>query len=299
MFWKQIIASILINFNLYVIRWIWNQFNFLLEHITTHLQRRTVASFTARLPAAGAPPVPAIEAPEAVPPAPDNEALEDASCASTPATRASSTASTNPDLLLGLLQTFLTDRQSQAHPAMAFGSYVDGSLRNLPPAIRRTAEARIIEVLHDCGQEADRHQFRPIPQRPTPADRQGPGCREPPLQRTARFSKEPLVRQWQPSPSQWPAQVTNPPGVWHSMDRQWVQDQFPEMNITCPPPTTENQPHQSSSTEPPSTSAADMQEVSHRQMATSESFSALLSSIPSPDSERWTNTTPTADKEKP
>ena len=160
----------LIHFYFYFIRWIWQRFQFLLEHIT-QMPRRTVASFTARLQpaaAAGAPPTE---------PAPG--AREDASLAPSPGTPASthtsSTAGANPDLLMGLLETFLTERQSQAHPDTAFGSYVDGSLRSLPPAIRRTAEARIMEVLHECHNEADRQQFRPVqPHQPAPADGQRP-----------------------------------------------------------------------------------------------------------------------------
>lgn len=260
----------LINFNFYFIRWIWQRFQFLSEHIT-QMPRRTVASFTARLQpaaAAGAPPAaPAPEAPEDAPPAPP---------ARNPApTHTSSTAGANPDLLMDLLGTFLTERQSQAHPATAFGSYVDGSLRSLPPAIRRTAEARIMEVLHECQNEADRQQFRPVqPQQPAPADRQRPWTwyREPPAQRPARRPREPPVRHWQPPPSQWPAEVTNPPDLWLSMDRPWVQEQFPEMNITCPPPITGNQPQPqpSSSTQPPSTSAAEVQDISYIQMLTSD-----------------------------
>ncbi|KAJ8245796.1 hypothetical protein GJAV_G00260410 [Gymnothorax javanicus] len=139
-------------------QWIWERFQFLLEHIT-QMPRRTVASFTARLQPAAAP---APEAPEDAPPA------------GTPtSTHASSPAGANPDLLMGLLETFLTERQSPAHPATAFGSYVDGSLRSLPPALRRTAEARIMEVLHECQNEADRQWFQPVqPQQPAPADRQ-------------------------------------------------------------------------------------------------------------------------------
>ena len=162
MYWIQKIVCMLVYFNFYFIRWIWQRFQFLSQHIT-QVPRRTVASFSARLqPAAGAPPAaPAPEAPEDAPSVP--EAPGDAPPASTPASsHTSSTAGANPDILVGLLETFLTERQGQAHPSTAFGSYVDGTLRSLPPAIRRTAEARIMEVLHECQNEADRQQFRTV-----------------------------------------------------------------------------------------------------------------------------------------
>ena len=146
----------LINFIFYFNRWSWQRFQFLSDHIT-QMPRRTVTSFTVRLqPGAAYAPLdaPAAEAPEDAPPAPD--AQEGTPRVGTPAsTNASSTTSANPYLLMDLLETFLIERQSQAHPSTAFGSYVDGSLRNLPPAIRRTAEARIMEVLHECQNEAD------------------------------------------------------------------------------------------------------------------------------------------------
>ncbi|XP_070175608.1 uncharacterized protein [Littorina saxatilis] len=140
--------------------WLWQRFQFLLEHIN-QMPRRTAASSTHPLQvqpavAAGAhPAAPAWDAPEHASPAPP---------AGTPAsTHTSSTAGANPDIVMGLLETFLTERQNQAHPATAFGSYVDGSLRSLPPAIRRTAESRIMEVLHQCQDEADRRALEASP----------------------------------------------------------------------------------------------------------------------------------------
>ncbi|KAH3891137.1 hypothetical protein DPMN_015226 [Dreissena polymorpha] len=58
-------------------------------------------------------------------------------------------AGASPDSLMGLLQTFLSKRHNITHPANAFGYYVDGSLRNLPPAMGRKAEARNIGTLHE------------------------------------------------------------------------------------------------------------------------------------------------------
>ncbi|XP_021365546.1 uncharacterized protein LOC110458257 [Mizuhopecten yessoensis] len=74
------------------------------------------------------------------------------------------------------------------------------------------------------------------------------------------------------TPSKWPAEVTNPPNVMYSMDRPWVQEQFPQMNITCPPPITGNQPQQS-------TSFAELHDISSSQMLASDSFSSLLGQI--------------------
>ena len=233
-----------IALNFFVIRWIWQSFQFLLEHIT-QMPRRTMASFSTRLePAAaagGAPPdapvpeAPVLEAPEDVPPA--------AIKASQPTHDKSSSVRTNPDLVMGLLENFLTERQTQVQPAIAFGSYVDGSLRSLPSAIRRTAEARIMEVLHESQNEADRQlQFRPVPKQPAPADRQPPKYRQLSAQHRSCRPRESPDQHWQPPPSQWPAGVTNPPTVWHPMDRPWAQDQFPEMNFNQPQPQPSSTP---------------------------------------------------------
>lgn len=222
------------------------------------MPRRTAVSFTQRLQPADQP-TPGPPAPEAL------EDIPEATENNSPATSQSGAATpkTNPDLLMSLLETFLTTRQCHVHPASAFGSYVDGSLRSLPPAIRRAAEARIMEVLHHCQNDADRLRTQ-TSFREEPAQRQGCRPRESPFQ------------QWQPHPSQWPAEVTNPSSVWNSMDRPWVQEQFPDMNIACPLPNNGKPSQPSSSTEVPS--AVDMQDM-YSQMRNSDSFSSLLGHI--------------------
>ena len=280
-----------------------------MEHIT-QMPRRTVVSFTDRLqPAVNGiqPAAPAnYEGQEYDPPAPP------ASCAPTctPAsTETSSPAGANPDVLLGLLETFLTERQSQGNPATAFGSYVDGSLRSLPPVIRRNAEYRIMEVLHECQDESERQQFRSVEtQQPVQADRHRARAwyGEPLVQRPVRRPRDPAVRQWQPPPSQWPADVTNPPDLWHSMDRPWVQEQFPEMNVICSTPVTVNQsqPQLSLSTQPPPTSAAEVQAISYCQLLGSDSpslssqVSNNLTNLTQQIQERRTSSTITSAREK-
>ncbi|XP_072176025.1 uncharacterized protein [Diadema setosum] len=132
-------------------RWIWYRFQFLLEHIAQN-PRSTAEIYTPQRP----PPAPHR--------APSPEVPEDAPPADTPACThsMSSTVGAIPDLLIGILETYLAERQSHVHPSTAFGSYVDGSLRSLPPAIRRTAEARIMGVLHECQDEADQQHFRMV-----------------------------------------------------------------------------------------------------------------------------------------
>jgi hypothetical protein len=247
------------------------------------MPRRTVASFTARLQ-------PAADATIAPPVGASSEASEDdpTDTPTPPAcnqtyTNTSSTAPGKTDRMMGLLETFLENRQSQALPTTAFGSYVDGSLRSLPTRIRRTAEARIMAILHESQNEADRLQFRPVQlQQPGPANRQRPctSYGEPPAQRFDSRPSESLVRQWQSPPSQWPVEVTNPPDLWHSMDRPWVQEQFPHMNIACQRPVTGNQQQSQQSTP-----ATEVQDIAPNQMiaSASDSFSSLLNQIRQPE----------------
>ena len=65
------------------------------------------------------------EAPVDTPPVPPaTKVSDDTSPAVTPAsTGTSSRAGANPDALLGLLETFLTEQQSQGNPATAYGSF--------------------------------------------------------------------------------------------------------------------------------------------------------------------------------
>ena len=237
-------------------------------------------SFTARLqPGANdnQPAATTCEASVDAPPVllPATEVSGDTSPPVTPAsTDTSSRVGANPDALLGLLETFLTERQSQGNPATAFGSFVDGSLRNLPPASRRRAESRIVEVLHECQNDAERQQFQPIePQQSVQPDRYRPRAwyGESVAQRPARPPRYPQVRQWQQPPSQWPTNVTNPTNLWHSMDRPWVQEQFPEMNIVCSPPVTGNQTQPSTSAQAQSTSTADVQNFSYVRLLNTDS----------------------------
>ena len=103
--------------------------------------------------------------------------------------------------------------------------------------------------------------------------------------------------------SQWPAEVTNPPDLWYSMDRPWVQEQFPQKNITCPPPITGNQPQpqQTTWTQPPSTSAAEVLDISYSQMLASDSslLGQIRSNLTSPNQDRRTSSTSTSAKENP
>ena len=240
------------------------------------MPRRTVASFTARIQTEE----PTTETPDdaRLPRDTPDDTRSSNSSRVSGSTNTPSTTGSNPDVLMGLLQNFLSERQRQAHPATAFGSYIDGSLQRLPAAIRRTAEARIIGVLHECQNQADQQLFRPIqPQQTVPADGQRPRSGEYSVQYPACRPREPAARQWQPSPSMWPAEVTNPPDLWHSMDRPWVQEQFPEMNINCSPPVTGNQTRtqQPSSNQHQSMPAAEVQTISFSQMLASDSPSLL------------------------
>ncbi|KAK3098450.1 hypothetical protein FSP39_019560 [Pinctada imbricata] len=115
------------------------------------------------------------------------------------------------------------------------------------------------------------------------------------------------MRQWQPPPSQWPATVTNPPDLWHSMDRPWVQEQFPEMNIICSPSITGNQLQSdtTTSTRSETTPAADAQNFSYCQLLASDSPSLsgqISSNLTSPNQnsqEKRTNSTMISATEKP
>ena len=85
-----------------------------------------MASFTERLQpdaaAAGAiGEVPALEDPQDTAPAPPNQATDAPMSTCAPST---CTTSAIPDRLIGLLETFLKERQSQNPSAPAFGSYV-------------------------------------------------------------------------------------------------------------------------------------------------------------------------------
>ena len=169
-----------------------------------------MASFTSRLlPASDAQDdVPrACDSPLCTPPA---QPTSISTSTNTTTTTTTATAGSSPDVLLGQLQTFLTERRSQAPTSGAFATYVDASLQGLPASIRRTTEFRIIEVLHECQNQADRQQFRPIqPQQTSSADGQRPRNEE----YLARRPREYTARQWQPSPSMWPAEVSNPPDL--------------------------------------------------------------------------------------
>ena len=59
----------------------------------------------------------------------------------------------------GLLKDFIAKRQATTENESYFGLYVEKRLKNLPGSIRREAEFRIQQVLHDSEDMAENHNF--------------------------------------------------------------------------------------------------------------------------------------------
>lgn len=99
-----------------------------------------------------------------------------------------------------------------------FGKYVDEILSKLPGAIRRDAEANIMQELHRAQRAAEHSHTQPPPSQ----DQQFP----------IEFQQQAT---WQPQPSHWPPRpIGPPPSIWGSQDRSYVQQQFPTPQMTCP-----------------------------------------------------------------